>query len=130
MDEDPKEAPSTQRDKGVPPSKREKRDSEMSENEKKPSKVQPIKELMNIKIILKAPEKVTPIGSQLKKATRKEIIKCLHRNTDIFSWSPQDLVGIDHNVIAHHLNIDARMKPVKQKKRHLDLRKTRLSSQK
>ncbi|KAL0319678.1 UNVERIFIED_CONTAM: Transposon Ty3-G Gag-Pol polyprotein [Sesamum radiatum] len=49
---------------------------------------------------------------------KKEITLCLQRNADIFVWTPQDLEGIDPQVITHHLNIDPNCKPVKQKKRH------------
>ncbi|KAK4400613.1 hypothetical protein Sango_1167400 [Sesamum angolense] len=40
------------------------------------------------------------------------------RNIDIFTWTPQDLEGIDPSVITHRLNINLDAKPVKQKKIH------------
>ncbi|KAL2228476.1 UNVERIFIED_CONTAM: hypothetical protein Sindi_1827300 [Sesamum indicum] len=121
---DPKEGPSNIRNEGspshrpskeVPPSKCEKSDDGKNEDEKVPSKVQPMDELMNIKIVSRDLEKFTCIGSQLEGTIRKEIIKCLHHNMDIFAWTPQDLEGIDPTFI--HLNIDPHIKPVKQKKR-------------
>ncbi|KAL0462137.1 UNVERIFIED_CONTAM: hypothetical protein Slati_0101300 [Sesamum latifolium] len=60
----------------------------------------------------------TRIGSHLGEEAKKEITLCLRRNADIFAWTPQDLEGIDPQVITHHLNIDPSYKPIKQKKRH------------
>ncbi|KAL0401848.1 UNVERIFIED_CONTAM: hypothetical protein Slati_4214700 [Sesamum latifolium] len=78
-----------------------------------PAKVQPAEELLNIEIIPGHPNKTTRIGSQMSEETKKEIVLCLQRNADIFSWAPQDLEGIDPNVITHYLNIDPSIKPVK-----------------
>ncbi|KAL0411500.1 UNVERIFIED_CONTAM: hypothetical protein Slati_3739700 [Sesamum latifolium] len=81
-------------------------------------KVQPAEELLNIKLVPGDPEKVTRIGSQMDEAIRKEVIQCLRHNVDVFAWTPQNLEGLNPKVITHHLNIDPRVKPVKQKERH------------
>ncbi|KAL0355715.1 UNVERIFIED_CONTAM: Pro-Pol polyprotein [Sesamum radiatum] len=81
-------------------------------------KVQPAKELLNIELVPGDSEKITRIGSQIDEILREEVIKCLKRNMDVFAWTPQDLEGINPEVISHHLNIDPRVKLVKQKKRH------------
>ncbi|KAL0290959.1 UNVERIFIED_CONTAM: Retrovirus-related Pol polyprotein from transposon, partial [Sesamum radiatum] len=57
---------------------------------------------------------------------KKEITLCLQRNGDIFAWTPQDLEGIDPQVITHHLNIYRSYKPVKQKKRHFGPKKDKI----
>ncbi|KAL0333064.1 UNVERIFIED_CONTAM: hypothetical protein Scaly_2207900 [Sesamum calycinum] len=58
--------------------------------------------------------------------TRKEVIQCLQRNINIFSWTLQDLEGIDPNFITHHLNIDPHIKPVKQKKKQFGPEKNKI----
>ncbi|KAL0444477.1 UNVERIFIED_CONTAM: hypothetical protein Slati_2170400 [Sesamum latifolium] len=78
-----------------------------------PPKFQPVEELLNIELIPGDPEKFTQIGSQMEETIRKEAIQCLRRNIDVFAWTPQDLEGIDHEVITHYLNIDPQVKPVK-----------------
>ncbi|KAL0414930.1 UNVERIFIED_CONTAM: hypothetical protein Slati_3324900, partial [Sesamum latifolium] len=104
---------------GPPPSKKGKApEGENSEETETPAKVQPVEELLNIEIILGNPDKTTRIGSHLGEEAKKEITLCLQRNADIFAWTPQDLEGIDPQVITHYLNIDPNCKPVKQKKRH------------
>ncbi|KAL0402119.1 UNVERIFIED_CONTAM: hypothetical protein Slati_4241800 [Sesamum latifolium] len=115
----------------VPPGKKgktlEEKDSEGAET---PAKVQPTEELLNIEIMPENPNKTTRIGSHLDEEAKKEVTLCLQRNADIFAWTPQDLEGIDPQVITHHLNIDPSYKPIKQRKDNLGLRRTRLSRQK
>ncbi|KAL0421109.1 UNVERIFIED_CONTAM: Transposon Ty3-G Gag-Pol polyprotein [Sesamum latifolium] len=91
-----------------------------------PHKFQPAEELLNIGLMPGDPEKVTRISSQMDEAIRKEVIQCLRRNVDVFAWTPQDLEGINPEVITHHLNIDPRVKPVKQKKRHFSPEKDKI----
>ncbi|KAL0411385.1 UNVERIFIED_CONTAM: hypothetical protein Slati_3728200 [Sesamum latifolium] len=57
---------------------------------------------------------------------KKEITLCLQRNADIIALTPQDLEGIDPQVITHHLNIDPNYKPIKQKKRHFGPEKDKI----
>ncbi|KAL0401375.1 UNVERIFIED_CONTAM: Pro-Pol polyprotein, partial [Sesamum latifolium] len=83
-------------------------------------------ELLNIEIIPGNPDKTTRIGSHLGEEAKKEITLCLQCNADIFTWIPQDLEGIDPQVITHHLNIDPNCKPVKQKKRHFGPEKDKI----
>ncbi|KAL0438686.1 UNVERIFIED_CONTAM: hypothetical protein Slati_2351600 [Sesamum latifolium] len=68
----------------------------------------------------------TPDKTLPSEEAKKEITLCLRRNGDIFAWTPQDLEGIDPQVITHHLNIDPSCKPVKQKKRHFGPEKDRI----
>jgi hypothetical protein len=37
----------------------------------------------------------------------------------VFAWSAEDLTGVDHNFIEHKLNIDAAVKPRRQKLRKM-----------
>ncbi|KAL0447792.1 UNVERIFIED_CONTAM: hypothetical protein Slati_1907100 [Sesamum latifolium] len=91
----------------VPPSMKGKTpEEENSEEAEAPAKVQPAEELLNIEIIPENPDNTTRIGSHLGEEAKKEITLCLQRNADIFAWTPQDLEGIDPQVITHHLNID------------------------
>jgi hypothetical protein len=41
------------------------------------------------------------------------LVDFLHANTDIFSWSPSDMLGIPREVAEHALEIRAGSKPVK-----------------
>ncbi|KAK4384153.1 hypothetical protein Sango_3086000 [Sesamum angolense] len=57
------------------------------------------------------PRKVTKIGSKMTEDIRNQVVNCLRRNKDIFAWTPQDLEGINPNVITHHLNLDPNIRP-------------------
>ncbi|KAL0433813.1 UNVERIFIED_CONTAM: hypothetical protein Slati_2715600 [Sesamum latifolium] len=70
-----------------------------SEEAETPAKVQPAEELLNIEIIPRNPNKTTRIGSHLGEEAKKEITLCLERNADIFAWTPQDLEGIDPQIM-------------------------------
>ncbi|KAL0396354.1 UNVERIFIED_CONTAM: hypothetical protein Scaly_0083800 [Sesamum calycinum] len=48
---------------------------------------------------------------------QEEMVWCLRQYMDIFAWTTKDLDGIDPSVIAHHLNIDPKAKPIKQKRK-------------
>ncbi|VFQ93679.1 unnamed protein product [Cuscuta campestris] len=52
------------------------------------------------------------------------LIQCLHyrwprRFWEVFEWSPADILGLDHKIAVHRLNVLQNAKPVKQKRRHL-----------
>ncbi|KAL0409436.1 UNVERIFIED_CONTAM: Retrovirus-related Pol polyprotein from transposon, partial [Sesamum radiatum] len=111
----------------IPPSKRGKTPEVENPGEAEgPAKVQPTEELLNNEIIPENLDKTMRIGSHLDEEAKKEITLCLQRNADIFAWTPQDLEGIDPQVITHHLNIDPSYKPVKQKKRHFGPKKDKI----
>ncbi|KAL0439650.1 UNVERIFIED_CONTAM: hypothetical protein Slati_2448000 [Sesamum latifolium] len=86
--------------------------------EKAPVMVQPVEELLTVELIPSDSGKVTKIGSKMKEDVRDQVVNCLRKNKDIFAWTPQDLEGIDPDVITHHLNLDPNIKSVKQKKQH------------
>ncbi|KAL0451770.1 UNVERIFIED_CONTAM: hypothetical protein Slati_1155100 [Sesamum latifolium] len=111
----------------VPPGKKGKTPKEKNSEEAETlAKVQPAEELLNIEIIPENPNKTTRIGSHLGEEAKKEITLCLQRNANIFAWTPQDLEGIDPQVITHHLNIDPSYKPIKQKKIHFGPEKDKI----
>jgi len=54
----------------------------------------------------------------------------LSKNTDASAWSPIDMLGIDPEVICHKLSIRADAKPVKQKPRRMNEKRSRAISNK
>ena len=45
----------------------------------------------------------------------------MRKNQEVFAWSHKYMVGIDPAVIFHVLNIDKKIPPVQQKRRLLDI---------
>ncbi|XP_050229401.1 uncharacterized protein LOC126678549 [Mercurialis annua] len=54
---------------------------------------------------------------------REAIIARIKQYVEEFSNRPEDIGGVDPNIISHKLNVDAKCKPVKQKKRTFSLEK-------
>lgn len=63
-------------------------------------------------------EKITKIARDLDPSVRSRLLKCLKKNTYIFSWFSSELMGIAPGVAEHKLNIILGSRPIKQKKRH------------
>ena len=82
-------------------------------------KPKPVEDLEAVKLDETNEEKLVYVGSQLCRNVKNEIIQCLRNNADIFAWSPADMPGVDPQVISHHLNVDPKMLPIKQKKRNI-----------
>jgi len=61
--------------------------------------------------------KIVHIGSQLPQPMKEDLVAFLRRNKDVFSWSHEDMPGIDPSVIVHKLNVDPNYHPVKQRRR-------------
>ena len=65
------------------------------------------------------PVRCVGIGTKLKGMVRRELITFLKKNKKTFAWTTEDMLGIDHEIAAHQLNVDPSFKPVKQKRRKL-----------
>ena len=61
--------------------------------------------------------KSTKIGADLEGKIKKDLIRFLKENIDVFAWSHENMSGIDPSVITHRLNVHPSSKPVQQKKR-------------
>jgi hypothetical protein len=55
------------------------------------------------------------LGSQLSEEKEKTLIRFLFHNKDVFSWSANDLCGVNRDVIEHSLNVDPSFRPRKQR---------------
>nr|XP_025640917.1 uncharacterized protein LOC112735606 [Arachis hypogaea] len=61
----------------------------------------------------------TYVGKALEGEDRAKLIHILRQNADLFAWTPDDMPGINPEVICHKLAIDRTVRPVAQKKRNL-----------
>ena len=62
------------------------------------------------------------IGSSLSLDERSRLIDLLRSYLDVFSWSYEDMPGLNPFIVQHHLPIRPHVRPVKQKLRRLHLR--------
>ena len=65
--------------------------------------------------------KEVKIGTTLSSAIRKELIDLLQDYNDVFSWSYQDMPGLDTNIVVHRLPLKEECMPIKQKLRRVKL---------
>ena len=73
----------------------------------------PTEALEDISLDENDPEKSTRIGADLEKKIKKDLIRFLRENIDIFAWSHEDMLGIDPSVITYRLNVYPSSKPVR-----------------
>ena len=74
--------------------------------------VEPTETLEDIPLDEDDPRKSTRIGADLEGKIKKDLIRFLRENTDVFAWSHEDMPGIDPSVITHRLNVYPSSKPV------------------
>ena len=75
--------------------------------------VEPTKALEDISLNENDPRKSTRIGADLEGKIKKDLIRFLRENIDVFAWSHEDMSGINPSVITHRLNIYPSSKPVR-----------------
>ncbi|KAM2224769.1 hypothetical protein ACFXTI_018583 [Malus domestica] len=76
---------------------------------------QPAEELEKVSISKDYPNRMVKIGTTLSPPIRLALISFLQENTEVFSWSHEDMPGISPDIICHRLSIDPKTKPVRQK---------------
>ena len=59
---------------------------------------------------------VTHIGLRLSQEEEANIIEVLRDNSDLFTWKPSYMPGVDPNVVCHHLSLDPSSKAVMHRK--------------
>jgi hypothetical protein len=55
------------------------------------------------------------LGSQLSDEQEKTLLRFLFNNKDVFSWTANDLCGVNRDIIEHSLNVDSSFRPRKQR---------------
>ncbi|KAK8913989.1 hypothetical protein KSP39_PZI024103 [Platanthera zijinensis] len=78
----------------------------------------PTEGLIEVPLSSSKPDRTVQLGSLLQEHEREELAAYLRKNKDIFAWSPEDMPGIDPQIIRHSLSINPACKPVIQKKRN------------
>nr|XP_017247956.1 PREDICTED: uncharacterized protein LOC108219166 [Daucus carota subsp. sativus] len=81
------------------------------------TKTGPAEDTVEIQVGEAREAKTLKIGSKLKGELKASLIRFLRSNLDVFAWCHADMVGIDPEVMSHHLNIDPTKKGMRQKRR-------------
>ena len=83
--------------------------------------VEPIEVLEDVPLDESNSKKFIKIGTSMEEKTKQDLVGFLKRSTNIFSWSHEDIPGIDLSVITYRLNVSPSYKFVCQKKRVFSL---------
>ena len=79
--------------------------------------VEPIEALEDISLDENNPKRYTRVGTDLEEKIKKDLVRFLKKNINVFAWSHEDMPGINPSVITHRLNVSPSFKPMRQKKR-------------
>jgi hypothetical protein len=63
----------------------------------------------------RVPDKTICIGTEASHHEQAELLPFLDKNSDVFTWSTSDLVGVSRDVIEHRLQVSRTARPKKQK---------------
>jgi len=61
--------------------------------------------------------KVFKLGRLLSQEEQDEVAAVISRHLDAFAWSASDMPGIDPDFLCHHLTMDPKVRPVRQRRR-------------
>ena len=64
-----------------------------------------MEELEEVTLDDSRPERMTRVGTLASQPIRQALTTFLKENLDIFTWSHEDMPGIDPSVIVHRLNM-------------------------
>ena len=85
--------------------------------EKQRTMAEPMEELEVVTLDESRPERTTRMGMLASQPIHQALTSFLKMNQDMFSWSHDDMPGIDPSVIVHRLNVNPTSSPIRQKKR-------------
>ena len=78
---------------------------------------EPVEELEEVILDESRPARTTRMGTLASQMVRQDMASFLRMNQDVFTWSHEDMPGIDLSIIVHRLNVNPDSSPVQQKKR-------------
>ena len=61
--------------------------------------------------------KVYKLGSSLSQEEQDEVAVVISYHLDAFAWSASDMPSIDPDFLCHHLTMDTKVRPVRQRRR-------------
>ena len=71
-----------------------------------------VEELEEVTLDDSRPERMTRVGTLASQTIRQALTTFLKENLDIFTWSHEDMPGIDPSVIVHRLNMSPSSSPI------------------
>ena len=89
--------------------------------EREKNSIHPYKEpLETINLGLEEEPTEVKIGALLHPDMKSRLTELLKEYVDIFSWSYQDISGLDTDIVEHHLSLKPEFPPVRQSSRNYE----------
>ena len=60
---------------------------------------------------------------------KEKITNLLKKHRDVFTWTADEVVRVLPELMIHKFNVDPLARPVKQKRRHFDLERSKVISE-
>jgi len=70
--------------------------------------------------------KTFKLGRLLSREEQDQVVEVISRHLDAFAWSASDMPGIDPDFLCHHLTMDPKVRPVRQRKRKFNEERRRV----
>ena len=80
--------------------------------EKQRTIVEPVEELKEVTLDDSRPEQTIGVGTLASQPVHQAFMTFLRENQDVFTWSHEDMPGIDPSIIVHRLNVSSSSFPV------------------
>ena len=77
--------------------------------------------LVEVTVCEHEPTQVLKLGENLSCELKEELTHFLKANLDVFAWNNEDMVETHSDVMCHRLNISPNFKPIRQKRRAMDV---------
>ncbi|VFQ88695.1 unnamed protein product [Cuscuta campestris] len=80
---------------------------------------EPVEEVEELALDPSKLEQKVKVGKTLPPRLKEQLMGVLRSFKVLFAWGPEDMPGVDPQIICHRLAVDPAHKPIKQKKRFL-----------
>ena len=78
--------------------------------------IQPNEEpVKTVKLGTEEDKKEVKVGANMEPSVKKRLTQLLHDYVEVFAWSYEDMLGLDTDIVVHHLPTKEDCPPVKQK---------------
>ena len=78
-----------------------------------------VDEITTINVRTEKDMRLVQIGSTLSSEERECLVTLLKDFKDVFTWSYEDMPGIDPEIVQHRIPLDPEAQPIKQKLRKI-----------
>jgi hypothetical protein len=76
-------------------------------------------EFIKVPLDSRVPDRAVCIGMKIGQEEQAELLAFLDKNSDVFTWTTSDLLGVSRDIMKHMLQVNPSVKPRKHKLRKM-----------